>query len=286
MKAAVAAPRQRISSAANPLWKEIRRAVRQGGLTGDGCVVADSFHLLEEALRSGRDCEMVLVSEDARPRVEAIVRASRRNVPVRVVDNSLLSKAAAAETPQGVIALVRPPSWTLDDLFGRDSLVVVLDGVQDPGNAGAMVRAAEAFGATGIVFLRDTASPFNPKTLRASAGSLFRLPYVFGIEREAARQKLRARKLQVLAAGAESGQPPDRVNWKTPTALVIGSEAHGVSAALRRDATAVRIPTRGVESLNASVAAAVLLYEASRQRGVTDSRGKTAVRDVAGKAPA
>jgi TrmH family RNA methyltransferase len=162
---------------------------------------------------------------------------------------------------------------------------VVLDGVQDPGNAGAIVRAAEAFGAAGVLFLRDTAGPFNPKTVRASAGSLFRLPFVYGLEREAVRRELRARELRVLAAGAQNGQPPHGVDWTLPSALVIGSEAHGVSAPLGRDATAVRIPTRGVESLNASAAAAVLLYEASRQRAGADSRGgKRAARDAAGKA--
>jgi TrmH family RNA methyltransferase len=273
------------------LLKEVRRAVRQGGLTQDGCVVAESFHLLEEALRSGRECEVVLAIESARPKVEEIAAAARRDVAIRIVANSLLATAAATETTQGVIALVRPPAWTLNDLFGRNPLVVVLDGVQDPGNAGAMVRAAEAFGATGVLFLPETASPFHPKTLRASAGSLFRLPCVSGVDRDAAREELRRRKLQILAASAENGEPPDAVYWTVPSALVIGSEAHGVSDVMRQDAKAVRIATRGVESLNASIAAAVLLYEASRQRGGLDGRdtdmtpgGHTAERDAAGRA--
>lgn len=287
MKAAVAASRQRISSAANPLLKEIRRAVRQGGMTRDGCVVAESFHLLEEALRSGCDCEVVLVSESAQPRAEAIVAAAHRDVDLRIVEESLFSKAAATETPQGVVALVRPPAWTLDDLFEGQPLLVVLDGLQDPGNAGAIVRAAEAFGASGVVFLPETASPFHPKTLRASTGSLFRLPYVAGVERLTVCDELRRRGIQLLAASASPGDPPDSVNWTAPTALVIGSEAHGVSEALRRDATAVWISTRQVESLNASIAAAVLLYEASRQRSGADRRGRESAgvaRDTAGKA--
>lgn len=286
MKAAVAASRQRISSAANPLLKEIRRAVRQGGLTRNGCAVAESFHLLEEALRSGCECETVLAAEHAQSRVEAIVGAVRPTVDVRVVEDKLLAQASATETSQGVIALVRPPAWALDDLFGRQPLLVALDGLQDPGNVGAIVRASEAFGASGVVFLPGTASPFHPKTLRASAGSLFRLPYAAGVERDEARKEFRRHKLQLLAASAENGETPDAVDWTAPSALVIGSEAHGVSEALRRDAKAVRIPTREVESLNASIAAAVLLYEASRQRGTIGRREGLAAlsRDRAGKA--
>jgi RNA methyltransferase, TrmH family len=282
MKAAVAASSQVISSAANPLLKEVRRAVRHNGLTRGGCVVAESFHLLEEALRSGRECEVVLVSESARNKAREMLAAAGRDVPLRVIDDAVFDRIAATETSQGVLALVRPLPWTPDDLFRASPLVAVVDGVQDPGNGGAITRAAEAFGATGIVFLRDSVSPFNPKTLRASAGSLFRLPYLYGIEREFARREFRKRGLQVVAASSRDGVSPDRVDWTVPTAVVIGSEARGVSEALRSDARAVRIPTQGVESLNASVAAAVLLYEASRQRAAASQAGHS--NEAAGKA--
>jgi TrmH family RNA methyltransferase len=286
MKAAVAASSQVISSAANPLLKEVRRAVRQGGLTGDGCLVAESFHLLGEALRSGRECAALLVSQRARDRAVEIAASAGRAIPVRVVADALFDKIAATETSQGVIALVRPPSWTLADLFPARPLVVVMDGLQDPGNAGAIARAAEAFGASGMIFVRETVSPFNPKTLRASAGSLFRLPYLWNVGRDVAREEFRKRKMQLVAASSGQGDSPDRVDWTLPTALVIGSEAHGVSDALRRDAQAVRIATQGVESLNASIAAAVLLYEASRQRTSSSRQAgaRHAANEAAGKA--
>jgi TrmH family RNA methyltransferase len=286
MKAAVAAPSQVISSAANPLLKEVRRAVRQGTLTAGGCVVAESFHLLEEALRSGRECEVILASPGARSRALAILSAAGRGIPVRVVADALFDGITATETSQGVIALVRPRAWTPDDLFGGRPLVAVVDGLQDPGNGGAIARAAEAFGATGILFLRETVSPFHPKTLRASAGSLFRLPFLWGVGRDLARQEFRKREVQLVAASSEHGDSPDRVDWTLPTALVIGSEAHGVSETLQRGARAVRIPTQGVESLNASIAAAVLLYEASRQRAECSRApgSRDTARDAAGKA--
>jgi TrmH family RNA methyltransferase len=173
---------------------------------------------------------------------------------------------AATESPQGVIALVRPPVWTLDQLLRGRALVVVLDGVQDPGNAGAIVRAAEAFGATGAVFLKGSVSPYNPKCLRASAGSIFRLPVVSAFDPHLLLAALDQKRVAVFAAlpGAEATAAQSDLSGRT--ALVIGSEGHGVSALLSGRARGVRIPTHGVESLNAAVAAGILLYEAARQR--------------------
>src|SRR5579883_3293928 len=163
-----------ITSAANPLLKDVRRAIVRGSLTHEGLCVAETFHLLEEALRSDCDVKTVLAAE-------AHVRRLA-GVKVAILPDRLFQSLAGTETSQGVMALVRPPVWTLEQLFRGRALVVVLDGVQDPGNAGTIVRAAEAFGATGALFLKGTVSPHNPKALRASAGSLFRLPYLAGVD--------------------------------------------------------------------------------------------------------
>src|SRR6266849_6343767 len=144
----------------NPLLKQVRRAVARGSLTESGYAVAESFHVLEEALAS--DCEIgaVIVSESVKSAVAAHVRGLKRTRVV-AVSNAVFSELAATDATQGVIALVRPPPWTLDQLVRGRSLVVVLDGVQDPGNAGAILRAAEAFGATRAAFLKGTVSPYN-----------------------------------------------------------------------------------------------------------------------------
>ena len=148
-------------------------------------------------------------------------------------------------------------------------MAVVLDGLQDPGNAGSIVRAAEAFGATGVLFTKGTVSPFNPKTLRASAGSLFRVPFVHGLDVTLARAAFQQRQVDVYAAMPHGARPLPQADLRRKCALVIGSEAHGVSEALRCGAVGISIPTMGVESLNAAVAAGILLYEAQRQRSST-----------------
>lgn len=244
-----------ITSAANPLVRNVRRAIVRGGLTDEGWCVAESFHLLEEALRSGRNVPLVLVSESAR-----YAGNGSRTV---VLPDKLFQSIAATETSQGLIALVEPPAWRIEQLFCGQSLVVVLDGLQDPGNGGAIVRTAEAFGATGVMFLKGTVSPHNPKTLRASAGSLFRIPFATGTAADLERQGL---LLYAAMPFTGSQHMAADVDFKRPCAIVIGSEGRGVSPELHALSEEIAIPTVAVESLNAAAAAAVLLYEARRQR--------------------
>jgi TrmH family RNA methyltransferase len=260
-----------ITSAANPLLKDVRRAIARGALTEQGWSVAETFHLLEEALRSDCEVKTVLAAESVRSAAEAHVRGLA-GVKVVVLPDALLQSVSGTETSQGVMALVKPPVWKLEQLFRGCPLVVVLDGLQDPGNAGAIARAAEAFGATGILFLKGTVSPYNPKTLRASAGSLYRIPFLHGVDAALARAALRQNKVELYAgvparAGAAVRSLAD-CDLSGPCGLVIGNEARGVGAQLRSAALDISIPTVGVESLNAAVAAGILLYEARRQRAL------------------
>jgi TrmH family RNA methyltransferase len=177
-------------------------------------------------------------------------------VPDRVMD-----ELSSTETAQGVITLVRPPEHSMDELFSGQALVVILDGIQDPGNAGAILRAAEAFGATGAVFLKGSVNPFNPKCMRASAGSIFRLPFVPGITPDAIPET------KLYAAMPRAKLDVSETDFTQACAVVIGSEGAGVSGELASRSAAFRISTSQVESLNASVAAGIVLYEARRQRG-------------------
>ena len=245
----------------NPLVKQIRRAVSRGSLTEDGYAVAEGAHLLEEALAAKCEIGAVIVSESARVHYP----------DARVVSDHTFRELASTETPQGVIALVRPPVSTLDQMTrSDDALVVVLDGVQDPGNAGAIVRAAEAFGASGVVFVKGTVNPHNPKCVRGSAGSVFRVPLIASVE---ADEILRLTEMAWYAAMPRAQTLASNANLAVPCGIIIGSEGHGVSPALAARAVGLRIPTSGVESLNAAVAAGVLLYEARRQRAAGLARG-------------
>ncbi|MCU0245651.1 MAG: RNA methyltransferase [Bryobacter sp.] len=236
----------------HPLLSEIRRAARKGERTADGCVIAEGPHLLAEA---GESAELVIATSASLARAAAI--STDR---IRIVSDAVFRTLSTTETSQGILTLARLPEWTVADLLRPPALVLVLDGLQDPGNAGAAVRTAEAFGATGVLFLKGSASPYHPKTLRASAGSLFRIPFVHGAPIDDLGS------LPLFAAMPRSARSLPEVDLRSPCALLIGSEGGGVRPDLLARATPFSIPTRGVESLNAAVAAGILLYEARRQR--------------------
>jgi TrmH family RNA methyltransferase len=254
-----------LTSPRNPLLKEVRRAVLRGTLTEQGLAVAESFHLLEEALRS--DCEIaaVFAAESVRSAVESHVRGLK-SLKVTVLSDDLFGEVSATESSQGVMALVRPPHWSVEQLFRGQSLAVVLDGLQDPGNAGAILRAAEAFGATGVAFLKGTVSPYNPKCLRASAGSVFRVPLVAAMDPHLLLAAVDQRQLDLFALMPKGSQELGEANFTRKCAIIVGSEGRGVSERLRGKASEVRIPTAGVESLNAALAAGIVLYVARKQR--------------------
>jgi len=254
-----------ITSSKNPLLKEIRKAVARGTVTEAGLAVAESFHLLEEAIRSESEIAAVLAGESVSSTVQARTKGLR-SIQLTTIPDALLQEIADTETSQGVVTLVRPKSWGLHHLFRGQSLVIVLDGVQDPGNVGAILRAAEAFGATGALLVKGTANPYNPKAMRASAGSVFRLPLVAQVTPDVAVAALKQNRLEIYAAAAQGKKVIAEVDLSRRCAIVIGSEGRGVSDAFRADAVGLRIPIAQVESLNAAMAAGILLYEARRQR--------------------
>lgn len=256
-----------ITSPANPLLKDIRQAVARGALTSHGWCVAETFHLLEEALRSDCEVKVVVAAESVLPAVEGHIRA-QPGVRLAIVSDRLMGALSATQSSQGVIALVKPPEWRLEQLFHGHPLVLVLDALQDPGNCGTIMRAAEAFAATGVIFLKGTGSPYNPKTLRASAGSLFRVPFLQGMEAGQVRVAFEQHDIEIYAgvSGGAGARLLPKADLTGRCALIIGNEAHGVSSELCAAARQVSIPTVGVESLNAAVAASILLYEAQRQR--------------------
>jgi RNA methyltransferase, TrmH family len=252
-------------SARNPLLKDVRKAIARGTVTDDGLAVAESFHLLEEALRS--DCEIpaVFAAESVRAAVESHVRGLKKT-RIHVLPDDIFRGISTTESSQGVMALVRPPQWSVDQLFRGHSLTVVLDGLQDPGNAGAILRAAEAFGATGVVFLKGTVSPYNPKCLRASAGSIFRVPVAAALDQQLFLAASEQRKIALFALMPKANTDVGEVELGKKCGIIVGSEGRGVSELLRDKSTPIKIPTVGVESLNAALAAGIALFVARKQR--------------------
>jgi RNA methyltransferase, TrmH family len=264
-----------VQSKQNARLKELRRALASPGRKASGLVGIEGPHLLEEAMRAGLQIRCVFGGERMQDWVEGLDLSSETEV--LIVPSGVLAATLTTETPQPMAALVQPPEWTWAHVFGSSkmsrALVVVLAGIQDPGNLGTIVRSAEAFGADGVVCLPGTVNVWNPKAVRSSAGSVFRLPIVNAGEDDALAH-LREAGVRLLATTVEDGQPANVADLKGPVAFLIGNEGSGVATVLAEKADgAVTIPCPGpVESLNAAVAASVLLYEAARQRAVIGLR--------------
>ncbi|HEY0796945.1 MAG TPA: RNA methyltransferase [Acidisarcina sp.] len=274
-----------VQSRQNSRVKELRAGFARGNsartrAVGESISI-EGFHLLEEALSAGLRVGTIFVrtgSEDFLDKLAAIVDADLSAVEILQIPAEVFSSAAETESPQGIAALVEPPIFSLDDVFAGPSasdaessttpLVVVAASLQDPGNLGTLIRSAEAFGGTGLIALPGTVSQWNPKALRASSGSAFRLPAVAASEADAL-SRLRSSGLKILAATVDGGASAASLDLTVPMAILIGNEGAGLSASLIEAADQrITIPCPGpVESLNAAVAASILLYEAARQRG-------------------
>jgi TrmH family RNA methyltransferase len=256
-----------VQSKQNSRLKELRRALAQPDRKASGLVGIEGPNLLEEALRAGLRVRTVFVAQGAERLLDELKLMAETEV--LLVSRELLDSALSTETPQPVAALIEPPSWCWDDVLSKQTqLIVVLAGLQDPGNLGTILRSAEAFGAQAVLALPGTVSAWNSKAVRASAGSVFRLP-LLTVSAEDCFARLRDAGVKIWTTAVRGGERVDRIDLSGPMALLIGNEGNGVPEALAALADgAVTIPCPGpVESLNAAVAASVLLYEAARQRG-------------------
>jgi RNA methyltransferase, TrmH family len=279
-----------ITSRENRWVKLFRAGLRGTGPSGDEPIAVEGPKLIEDALRDGLEADAVLVSEAGERHLEAILRAASasesgiaRSRVLRTTDK-IFESLSGTESPQGVAALFRQPAWDFDDIWGLEDssangggsiapLVLVIARVQDPGNVGTILRSAEAFGATGAVATRGTADPWSPKALRASAGSALRLPLLRGMSIPVLLAQLRVSKIKIVAASSSasngSGQgeraQPD---LREPAAIFVGNEGAGLAQEVESAADErFAIPMAdAVESLNAGIAASIILYEAARQR--------------------
>jgi TrmH family RNA methyltransferase len=265
-----------IASARNPALRRYRALRDAGERRATGLAAAEGFNLLREALLSGVDLTQVLLSDRARARPDFEELAARLEAGEAAgrwecfaVRGELLEGAAHTESPQGVLAIFRPRRFTFAEILegrgGEGKSVVLLDRIADPGNLGLILRTAEAAGAAGVVLSPGTVDPLNPKCVRASAGSVFRLP-VAHEDLVIAAAGLREGGWRLFATSPHGGVEYTAANLSGRVGLLLGQEGGGLAPALLERFEGLRIPTGRVESLNVAMAAGILLYEARRQR--------------------
>lgn len=195
--------------------------------------------------------------------------AQLSGIDYEVVADSVFRAVSDTQTPQGILAVVRMPHYTLDDVMQADRThLLLLESVQDPGNLGTMVRTGEGAGITGVIMNRTTVDLFNPKTIRSTMGSIYRVPFVVVDDFAVTIQELKQRGVSLYAAHLRGEKQYDAFDYTGPTGFMIGNEGNGLSDEIAGLAdTYIRIPMEGqVESLNAAISASLLMYECNRQR--------------------
>lgn len=262
----------KITSRDNPLLRRAR-AVRDGKIIET--IFVEGLRLCEEALDSRLSIEAIIYSEEIVRKERAaqlIKRVERATSKIAVISEKLLQSISYTKTPQGIVILAARPHLdqkAFNKRQAHDPLLLVLQGINNPINVGAILRTAEAAGVTGVITTMATSDPFSPKALRGAMGSVFRLPLLnLGGYREAI-DYCNQRQIQTISADVSATKMFSEVNWRVSTALIMGPESSGLSPdEVALTAQAVQIPMcKPVESLNVAVAAGVILYEAARQRG-------------------
>jgi TrmH family RNA methyltransferase len=260
---------RRVEGRHNSLVKELRQAFSRGELTADRECAIEGFRIIEEAVRSGLKFRAVFFSESAQTRAARLLPQIHSQVETLLLPEKLFSSVVPSQTPQGVAALVQMKTFSLEQIIESSAPgpVLVIAGVQDPGNLGTILRSAEAFGAGGVLLAEGTVSAYNSKVVRASAGSVFRVP-VAKIELNAVAAQLRSRGIRMVATSSHKGVPLPQAEFSQQTAVFIGNEGAGIDKKLLSEMDElIMIPhSPRVESLNAGVAASIVLYEAARQR--------------------
>jgi TrmH family RNA methyltransferase len=260
---------RRVEGRHNALVKDLRKAFSHGDLTDDGHCAIEGMRILEEAIRCGLKFRAVFFNSSALAKAERLLPQLAAYVETLLLPDKLFATAVPSDSPQGVAALVRCPIFTAEDVLAKflAGPVLAIAGVQDPGNLGTILRSAEAFDAAGVLLGEGTVSAFNSKVVRASAGSVFRLP-IARVKLAKILPQVRSSGLRLVATSSHKGMPLNEAKLTGPLAIFIGSEGAGLPHDLlfEMDETLAIPHSEHVESLNAGVAASIVLYEAARQR--------------------
>jgi RNA methyltransferase, TrmH family len=266
-KTDVTARLRRIEGKHNALVKQLRQAFARAELTPGGECAVEGFRIIEEAIRSGLHLRAVFVSESGQDRAARLLPQIGSHSETLLLPDRLFASAVPSESPQGVAALVRIKRYQVHELLQNEGPILVLAGIQDPGNLGTIVRSAEAFGAGGILLAEGTVSAYNSKTVRASAGSAFRV-LMAKIQSADAIAQLRENGFRLLATSSHKGTALPDSDLTGRIAVFIGNEGSGLDKKLLAHMDElIMIPhSAQVQSLNAGIAASIISYEAARKR--------------------
>jgi len=268
---------RRIEGRHNSLVKELRQAFGHGELTSAGECAVEGFRIIEEAIRSGLKLRAVFFSESAQSRAARLLPQIGSHVETLLLPDKLFAGSVSSESPQGIAALVNVKRFTLPEILDHASNgpLLVIAGVQDPGNLGTILRSAEAFGAKGVLLGEGTVSAYNNKVIRASAGSAFRIPMA-KVTLGDAITGMRERGFRLLAASSHKGVPLPQADLAGQTAIFIGNEGAGLDKKLltQMDELIIIPHSDRVESLNAGIAASIVLYESTRQKAGSPADAK------------
>lgn len=264
-----------IESTANPrikqlvLWQSKARERKK-----DGVFVAEGLKMLSEAPEEW--IQSIYLTKEAADKLENSKEEKERstwrkvvNAGYELVSKEVMQKASDTQTPQGVILVLKQPEYTLEELLVvPDGLYLVLENLQDPGNLGTIIRTGEGAGISGVIMSRDTVDIFNPKTIRSTMGSIYRVPFLYVETLTEVLEEMKKRKITTYAAHLSGKEYYNAFSFKGGTAFLIGNEGNGLQKETADLADKyLKIPMEGqVESLNAAIAASLLMYEAHRQR--------------------
>ena len=260
----------KITSLANQKIKEVLDVKKRKVRDKNAPFLIEGPHLIEMALNSGNQVNDVLFSTSFALKEEGqqfLGRLSKHTKNIFEVSEHVIARISDTETTQGIVAVSACKSVSLEDLRPETALIVVIDGVQDPGNLGAIIRTADAAAAAAVITLPGTCDAFKQKTVRSTAGSIFNIPVIYA-DLQALLKWLRLNKIKLVVTSLDSDRTVFEERLETPLALVFGNEAHGVCEEIISAADLLlKVPIYGhAESLNVASAAAVCIYEVARQR--------------------
>ena len=255
-----------ITSTANAQVKNLAQLIKKSKVrTEQGVYVVEGIKMFQEAPR--KEIVKVYISEELYEK--GTLNESLEGISYEVLKTEVFNHVADTKTPQGILCILKQKQYTLEQLTAAECpLLLVLENLQDPGNLGTMMRTAEGAGVSGVLLSRGCVDIYNPKTIRSTMGSIYRVPFLYTDDLLGDMEKLHEKGIVTYAAHLKDSSWYDEASYKKPTAFLIGNEGNGLSDELSEKAKQyIKIPMEGqLESLNAAVAAAILMYEASRQR--------------------